>query len=71
MKHSEFITVFKGGEELFLVTGWAEGVSVVWLSSEKGQNLLGKVKWQPKVNTRHRLAFLGVNDLAGFFFLLK
>lgn len=67
LEHSEFITVFKGGEELVLVTGWAEGVSLVWLNTGKGQNSLGKVKWQLKVNTRHRLVFSGVTD----FFLLK
>lgn len=61
------ITVFKRGEVLFLLAGWAEGGSVVWLNTGKGQNLLGKVKWQPKVNTRHRLAFSGINDLPGFF----
>lgn len=52
---------------MVLVTGWAEGVSLVWLNTGKGQNLLGKVKWQLKVNTRHRLVFSGVTD----FFLLK
>lgn len=67
LEQGEFITVFKGGEELVLMAGWAEGVSVVWLSTGKGQNLLGKVKWQPKVNTRHRLALSGVHNLAGFF----
>lgn len=37
LEHSEFIRVFKGGEELVLVAGWAEGVSVVWLSTERGK----------------------------------
>lgn len=53
---------------MVLVTGWAEvRVSLVQLNTGKGQNSLGKVKWQPKVSTRHRLVFSGVND----FFPLK